>query len=228
MRRARRLRRVLAPALAIALLLALAVVSGLVAREARAVERVVERSDLEYVGRPARFRGWAGEGRIPTAHRRWRVAGLLPFSERLLGIDDDLLYRRALHAYADDARRRDSRYDFLRSTFRAEARTLLSEAESAALPASLRSKAANMLGAMTLDEANGDPERKQKLMALSIEHFRRAIRIDPRNAEAKYNLELLLRLPELPPFLKPPDEDLRPRVGTSTPGAERPRRGHGY
>ena len=227
MKRLRRVRRVALPVLAIAVLLALAVLAGLVACEARAIERAVEREDLAYVGRPTRFRGWSGEGRVPSAHRSWRVEAL-PFSERLLGIEEDLLYRRALRAYADDARRRDSSYDFLRATFRAEARRLLGEAERAALPASLRSNAANMQGALTLDEANGNPERRAKLTELSIEHFRRAIRIDPGNEEAKYNLELLLRLPELPPFLKPPDEDLRPRVGSSTPGAERPRRGHGY
>lgn len=228
MKRFRRVRRVALPALAIAVLLALAAVSGLVAHEARAIERAVEREDLEYVGRPTRFRGWSGQGRVPSADRNWRVGTLLPFSERILGIDEDLLYRRALRAYADDARRRDSRYDFLRATFRAEAHRLLAEAERAALPAALRSKAANLQGALTLDESFGNPERRAKLTALSIEHFRRAIRIDPANEEAKYNLELLLRLPELPPFLKPPDEDTRPRVGSSTPGAERPRRGHGY
>jgi hypothetical protein len=197
-------------------LLALAVVAALVARDAAAVRTTFERSDLAFEAQPA-------------AERLWRIDTVLPFAKRALAVDDDLEYRRALRAFAVDARRGDNPYDFSRPAFRAEAQGALGSTEQSALPAPLRSKAASLQGVLTFQEAIADPINGPMLVRHSIEHFRRAVRIDPGNEEAKYNLEFVLRL------MDPSAARLRIREniplyrpGRSAPGGAPPRRGRGY
>jgi hypothetical protein len=82
---------------------------------------------------------------------------------------------------------------------------------------------------MSYDETLGNPLEASGLAAEALEHFHRAVKIDPTNVDAKYNLEYLLRLvdPNQSParqrrFL-PLDEEAR-----STPGGGGERRGQGY
>jgi hypothetical protein len=59
---------------------------------------------------------------------------------------------------------------------------------------STRSEAENLLTVLRLNDAlmaRGDPSAA---ISSAIEHFAHASRVDPRNADAKYNLELLLTL----------------------------------
>ena len=182
MRRARPILRKAAPIVA---LLALALVAALVARDAAAVQRAFDRSDL--------------------------------------------VYRRALRAFAVDARRAENPYDFSRPAFRAEAQATLGSAERSELAAPLRSKAAMLQGVLTFEESIADPVNGSNLVRAALGDFTRAIRIDPSNEEAKYNLEFLLRL------MDPRAARLRIREniptyrpGRSAPGGAPPRRGHGY
>jgi hypothetical protein len=213
MRQARSIVRVAAP---IVVLAALAAVAVLVARDAAAVQRTLERSDLAFEARPA-------------AERLWRIETRLPFAKEAFGIEDDLMIRRALRAFAVDARREDNPYDFARPAFRAEAQATLGAAERGDLAAPLRSKAANLIGVLTFAEAASDPINGPALVRRSVADFRRAVRIDPDNTEAKYNLEFVLRL------LEPGAERQRIRqnipayqAGRSAPGAAPSRPGHGY
>jgi hypothetical protein len=77
----------------IVLLVALGTLFALVARDAAAVRHGMERSDLAFEA-------------LPAAEKLWKIDTALPFSESALGIEDDLVYRRALRTFAVDDRRR--------------------------------------------------------------------------------------------------------------------------
>jgi hypothetical protein len=212
----RRTRPILRKAAPIVALLALAAVAALVARDAAAVQRAFDRSDLAFEAQPA-------------AERLWKIDARIPLVERSLAIEDDLVYRRALRAFAVDARRAENPYDFSRPAFRAEAQATLGSAERSELAAPLRSRAAMLQGVLTFEESIADPVNGSNLVRRALSDFTRAIRIDPSNEEAKYNLEFLLRL------MDPSAARLRIREnipayrpGRSAPGGAPPRRGHGY
>jgi hypothetical protein len=212
----RRARPILRKAWPIAVLLVLALVAALIARDAAAVQRGFDRSDLAFEAQPA-------------AERLWKIDTRMPFMDQALAIEDDLTYRRALRAFAVDARRAENPYDFSRPAFRAEAQATLGSAERSGLAAPLRSKAAMLQGVLTFEESIADPVNGTQLIRRSLSDFVRAVRIDPSNEEAKYNLEFLLRL------MDPSAERIRIREnipyyrpGRSAPGGAPPRRGHGY
>jgi hypothetical protein len=213
----RRVRPIVRKGLPIAVLVVLATLAALVARDAAAVRRGFEGGDLAFKAQPA-------------AEKLWKLDTRLPYATRALGVEDDLLYRRALRAFAVDARRADNPYDFDRPAFRAEAQTTLGEVErSGDLAPALRSKAASLQGVLTFDEAAADPVNGPALIRRALGEFERAVRIDPANEEAKYNLEFLLRI------LDPSAARIRIREnipayrpGRSAAGGTPPRRGHGY
>jgi hypothetical protein len=213
MNRARPILRKAAP---IAGLLALALIAALVARDAADVQRAFDRSDLAFEAQPA-------------AERLWRIDTRMPFVEQGLAIEDDLMYRRALRAFAVDARRAENPYDFSRPAFRAEAQATLGSAERSELAAPLRSKAAMLQGVLTFEESIADPVNGPTLMGRAQGDFTRAVRIDPANEEAKYNLEFLLRLMD-PSAARLRIRENIPRYvpGRTAPGGAPPRRGHGY
>jgi hypothetical protein len=212
----RRARPILRKAAPIVVLLVLALVSALVARDAASVERAFDRSDLAFEAQPA-------------AERLWKIDTRIPLVDRSLAIEDDLQYRRALRAFAVDARRAENPYDFSRPAFRAEAQATLGSAERSDLAAPLRSKAASLQGVLTFEESTADPVNGPALVGRALADFTRAVRIDPSNEEAKYNLEFLLRLmdPDAARFRIRENIPLY-RPGRSAPGGAPPRRGHGY
>jgi hypothetical protein len=200
----------------IVVLLALAAIAALVARDAAAIRHGMDRGDLAFKA-------------LPAAERLWRFETTLPFAEEFLGIEDDLVYRRALRAFAVDDRRRDNPYDFSRPAFRAEAQASLAAAERSGLSAARRSKLATLAGVLAFDEAVNDPINGPNLIRQSLAHFQRAVRIDPSNTEAKYDLEFILRV------LSPGAARLRIRqnipayaAGRNAPGAGPNRVGQGY
>jgi hypothetical protein len=211
-----RARPILRKAAPIVGLLALALIAALVARDAAAVQRTLDRSDLAFEAQPA-------------AERLWRIDTRMPFVEQGLAIEDDLMYRRALRAFAVDARRAENPYDFSRPAFRAEAQATLGSAERSELAAPLRSKAAMLQGVLTFEESIADPVNGPTLMGRAQGDFTRAVRIDPANEEAKYNLEFLLRLMD-PSAARLRIRENIPRYvpGRTAPGGAPPRRGHGY
>ena len=213
-RRAWRLIRRFGP---IAVLLALAVAAALVARDAAAVRQSVAHSDLVFLETQ------------PSYARLWRLDTTMPYPARLFGIEDDLLYRHALRKYAAEDRRRQGRFNFSSPGLRAEAQAALSIAENADLSAARRSKLANLQGILSYDETLSNPLDAAGLAQAALEHFHRAVKLDPANVEAKYNLEYLLRLvdPNQNPTRQrrfvPADIEAR-----STPGGGGERRGQGY
>jgi tetratricopeptide (TPR) repeat protein len=214
MRPGRRLIQTFGP---IAVLLALAVTASLVARDAAAVRRSMEHGDLVFL-----------EGQ-PVYERLWSLETTLPYASDLFAIDDDLLYRHALRKYAAEDRRQRGRFNFSNPGLRAEAQAALSIAEQSQLSAARRSRLANLQGVISYDETLSNPLDASGLAAQALEHFTRAVKIDPTNVEAKYNLEYLLRLgdPDANPARQrafvPADIEAR-----STPGGGGERRGEGY
>jgi tetratricopeptide (TPR) repeat protein len=201
----------------IVVLLVLAITAALVARDAAAVRRNVEHSDLTFL-----------EGQ-PVYERLWQLDTTIPYPAELLGIDDDLLYRHALRKYAAEDRRQQGRFNFSNPGLRAEAQAALSIAENSGLSAARRSKLANLQGLLSYDETLSNPLDASGLAQQALQHFHRAVKIDPSNVEAKYNLEYLLRLVD--PNQNPASQrqfvpaNIEAR---STPGGGGERRGQGY
>lgn len=200
----------------VVVLLALALIAALIARDAAAIRHGLERGDLAFEASPA-------------AERLWRFETTIPYADELFGIEDDLIYRRALRTFAVDDRRAQNPYDFSRPAFRAEAQAALGDAERSGLTLSRRAKLATLSGVLLFDEAVNDPVNGPNLIRQSLGHFRRAVRTDPTSSEAKYDLEFMLRV------LAPNAERIRIRqnipafaAGRNAPGAGPNRVGEGY
>lgn len=200
----------------IVLLLGLALAAAVVARDAAAVRQAMTGGDFAF-------------GARPDTQDLWRLKTTLPYADELLGLDDDLLYRGAVWKYAAEDRRKPQRFNFARPGLRADAQAVLNDAENSGLSPALRSKLATLQGMVSLDEAIANPAGGSYVLQQTVSHFQRAVKIDPTNSEAKYNLELMLRLLDprggrsqirtnLPIF----------EAGPGTPGAGRDRPGHGY
>jgi len=127
-----------------------------------------------------------------AAGARWRASTWLPGDPAVdvLGLAGDLALRRAEQAFVV-ARKASGGFAARRGAQRrAEAELALSEVVASGSPAAA-ARAGNLLGilAATADDADGAAASE----ARAAETFDAAIRADPSNTDAKYNLELLLR-----------------------------------
>jgi tetratricopeptide (TPR) repeat protein len=195
-------------------LLALAAAAAYTAREAGRIETEIRESDTAFRLDPAREGLWAADTDAP---------GL----ERLLGARDDLLFRRASRLFELVRRRGRNPFDSTSRAFRADIQLALARAEQAGMSSETHSKAVNLEALLVLEDALGDFANGAALAERSLDGFRRAIRIDPTNEEAMFNLELVLRL------LQPQQSRLQVRYGIDprgrrVPGASFLRRGSGY
>jgi hypothetical protein len=201
----------------IVVLLALSVTAALVARDAAAVRHSIEHGDLTFL-----------EGQ-PVYERLWRLDTTIPSAAELFGVEDDLLYRHALRKYAAEDRRQQGRFNFSTPGLRAETQAALSIAENSELSVARRSMLANLQGILSYDETLTNPLDASGLALQALEQFHRAVKTDPSNVDAKYNLEYLLRLVDPNPnparqrAFVPADIEAR-----STPGGGGERRGQGY
>ena len=158
------------------LLLALAAVDALRWRG------LVERDDVTF----ARAHGQPG---------LWQRDTLLPGDpvERTIGVRDDIAFRRALQRWvlARPAEEPRNQHDL---ALRAEADAQLAFAADAGASAETRSRVATLRGVLALEEARTSGPRGAAAVERSLEQFRTAIRLDGTNSQAKYDLELVLRL----------------------------------
>jgi hypothetical protein len=160
-----------------ALVLGVAVLA--LAHDIRSWQRAVDRSDARFAAQPGAA--------------RWDAGTWLPGDPALalLSLRDDLAVRRSEKAFAvaaaaptgyDDGRRK--------SQLRGIAELALSDALATGSPAQA-SRAGNLLGILAAtDESGSDVGVSDRRAA---ETFEAAIRANPRNENAKYNLELILR-----------------------------------
>ena len=174
------MRRLLQP---IAALLAglLGVLLILLALNVVIVWRDVEADDLRFQSGPQRQRDL------------WQDVGMLPgsFTVKGLGVEDDLAYRRSasLFARAQPGRAAGPQLEALRG----QALLELTRASDADSNPRRRSQLLNFLGVIPLDRRVSEFERRASMLKTAIGVFQGAVRTDPENADAKVNLEIVLR-----------------------------------
>jgi hypothetical protein len=165
--------------LAAAALLGLAIVAFVLAADVRAWRTAISSGDVVYASSPADAT-WTPRTRLGS------LAG------SLLGTDDDVTSRRALKLYAVAAAthlRLDNATQV--QTTRAAAQDALTAA-AASGDSQRSSQARTLLGLLTYRASASGGEQDQ--LESAIADFTDAIRADPSNAAAKFDLELLLRL----------------------------------
>lgn len=207
-------------------MLAVAVVLLLAARDAWHWERALRDGDAR-----------AALGYVPP--RTWRAQTTLPshFVRGLLGIDDDLAFRRTMeqalygnaHRPTTEARRGRS---ILESALARLTRDDTNPVRAAA--------AADALGVLLYFDPptpgnaknpyqnpnEAAPSGAQTPTQKALAQFELAVRLDPENAVAQRNLETLLRASQKPKKQQTPRSGAGERYGTKGSGARLP--GHGY
>jgi hypothetical protein len=155
-------------AVAAVVLAGVAVLAVLLARDLNSARRALAEGDAVYAVTPGRAT-WTGSTALGGA------------AESLLGTRDDVRLRRALQRYAVAAtvpNRLDTALE--RQTLRSQAATALADVAHGPHASQAETLLGVLAFATSADEA--------------IANFTNAVRADPTNAAAKYDLELLLRL----------------------------------
>jgi hypothetical protein len=182
MKRVRRHRLLVAALVCVLLALLLA----LIAADAASWRSTVARDDL-------RFRA------LPAHAGLWRPPTILPLdpAAKIIGTDSTIRWRRASQWFWFTRINNNPDVHMDTPTLRAQTQDmLLAQLASAPSPAQ-RSDAANLLGvlvATTRVPGGNDRSVITQLLKRSAAYFQQSIAIDPGNADAKQNLELVLRL----------------------------------
>jgi hypothetical protein len=133
----------------------------------------------------------------PIAEDLWRVETTTPGdpARRVLGVGDDVAYRSVLRAYWL-GRPRISPFEHARLELaRGEAQVKLSDLTRVERDKRRLSQEKNLLGALALAVSpRQEPEQRLASFESAVAYFREAIRLDPANEDAKYNLEGTLEL----------------------------------
>jgi hypothetical protein len=167
---------------AVALLVVLAGALAVLAADVLRWRGHLERTDLRVGSSPANTGMWIASTRVPGDP-----------AATLLGVDDDVEIRRALQSFLLANPRRPARnQEDLNKRLAADSR--LADLSDAGASAAMRSRAAMLRGILALEAARGEPLRASTLLRRSLDELRTSIRLDDANADAKYNLELVMRL----------------------------------
>ena len=160
--------------------LALAALLAAAAEDARSWPDRVRQGDVRYRAMPEAGDPW------PQSSGAVRAA---------LGVNDDLRFRRALWAYrVTEQRVREQEQEFGGAELRAQIATLLGGLAESDPDPGRRSSAATMLGVLAYGEYRRNARGGSVFLQRSLQSFREAIRLDPTNDDAKFDLELLLEL----------------------------------
>jgi hypothetical protein len=133
----------------------------------------------------------------PTRLDLWQPDEVVPFhaSRRLLGIDDDLAYRDTLRRFYLARPHANKWTQTNIDAIRSEATVSLAAYVREGKDAHRRAQAANMLGVIGLGlAATDDPGQRLRFLLFASRSFRGALTMDQTNEDAKFNLELTLRL----------------------------------
>jgi hypothetical protein len=162
-----------------AVLVVLAIVAALLAGDVRAWRSTLAAGDATYVVSPARA-AWTAHARVGSV------------SEALLGVRDDVQLRNALQLYVG-ASKLHLRLDnaLAVESARARAQDALEQASHASDPRRV-SQVVTLLGILAYRASASGGAQSQVDAAIS--DFTDAVRTDPANEQAAYDLELLLRL----------------------------------
>jgi hypothetical protein len=145
--------------------------------------RQVAADDTAFAGAPLRLRdGWDDVSFLP--------GGL---TGDLLGLEDDLAYRRVIALYAlTDPRRVQITTPEQEGLRGAAVRELAGERRRQPDP-KRRAQLLNLHGALTMGRFSSDARERDANLKEAISSFQTALALDPGHADAKYNLELALR-----------------------------------
>jgi hypothetical protein len=132
----------------------------------------------------------------PTGSSLWTPTTIVPGVARgMLGVGDDLRVRQSIQLFRLG---QPAVPYFLASTavvaYRSEAEASLSKAIERDRDAVRRAQELNLLGVLELIGVGGSDPQLSGTVPRAADDFRNAIALDPSNDDAKYNLELALRL----------------------------------
>jgi hypothetical protein len=137
--------------------------------------------------------------RFEAAPRRqqglWDDVGYLPgdLARRVVGLDDDLAYRRTVGLYLRVEPGKVEVYGPELEALSGRVQFELTRRSAEDPDPRRRANLLNLLGAQSLVRYTSDIIRDLITLREAIETFRNAVRLDPENADAKVNLELALR-----------------------------------
>lgn len=148
------------------------------------VSRQVAEHDFRYQAAPERHGGlWEGVGFVPRA-----------LTSHALGVSDDLEYRRATSLFTRSKPGRAPYPGPALAARRGQAALLLTRTSQAETDRRRRAQLLNFLGTLPLDRRIQDQAERASVLQNAIGIFESAVRVDPGNADAKANLELVLRI----------------------------------
>jgi hypothetical protein len=178
-----RWRRWLVPALAV-LCVPVAIALVLFAADVLRVGGSFTEDDVRFQARPTLPSGLFNDpGFLPEA-----------VASKAIGLEDDLRYRRAVWLYARANPSNTSVYlTPVQEALRASLEPKLIDASRAETDPRLRSRLLNLLGVAAMSRWAVDPGNRSNTVRAAIDSFTNAINTDPDNADAKFNLEIVLR-----------------------------------
>jgi hypothetical protein len=194
----KRIRRAL-PLIVAVVLLGLATVFALFAADVRAWQGTLTESDLRFRAQRSHPGLWRSPAVLPTDPAR-----------SVLDLGDALSYRRALQLFWFSNVGSSTGGEADLAATRVTAETDLQTLMTSGATAEERSNAANLLGVMTVTAPANSPTQKEEIKT-AIGYFQQAVIANPRNYEAKLNLELLLRVAR--PSKSKLDQDARGGFG---------------
>jgi hypothetical protein len=154
---------------------ALAVVAALLASDVRTWQRALAPGDV----RPTS--SWTVSTHVPGA-----------LAERLLAVGDDVRMRRAIQLFEQNRSVRERLDNAIEVTSaRASAETALAAVARGGGPRA--SQAGTLLGILAFDDLARGGGHDQNQADVAASDFADAVRADPKNTDAKFDLELLLR-----------------------------------
>lgn len=129
--------------------------------------------------------------RDAMATELWQAHEILPFSHRLLAIEDDLAYRRALREFRL-GRTTEPISTRTIGAHRIAAQIALTDVLDANHNPPIRSQVENLLGVLAFGLAAQDIAERRAFFNNGITAFRNAVVLDPTNDDAFFNLEYAL------------------------------------
>ena len=131
----------------------------------------------------------------PGASDLWNREALVPLgvARNVLGVDDDLAFRRAVRAVRLGRLDEPESSDTKVLLQRAEARERLEAIAAGGADPASRSRALALLGVLLLATPVSDAEEQVAALKAAVANLQVAIALDPDNSDAKFNLEFALR-----------------------------------
>jgi hypothetical protein len=170
-------------ALIAAVALVLAALLALVGFEALRWEQRLADDDARFAASPLAEGLWTGDEALPLSPAR-----------RLLGVDDDLRYRRAASLYTRSRPGEPTALNPERESLRGAAQRELTAISREDANAERRSQAAMLVALLALGRGDlfQSAEERLTVQRTATGNLQVAVMLDPDNAEAKRNLELVL------------------------------------